>query len=105
MALAEYWRLDGLQQFRKGNHPSASAPRIQAEVWIDQATTMPGVRLVPLLTRITVESSFLPWNVHADPADRIIIATARYLGAKRNTADEQILHSGSQRLLSCMSAK
>jgi len=77
---------------------------MDARSWIDRALAMPGVRLVPLSPRIAVDSSFLPWEAHPDPADRILIATARHLGAILMTADAQILHYGSQRLLRCLPA-
>lgn len=77
---------------------------MDAQSWIERALAMPGVRLVPLSPRIAVDSSFLPWEAHPDPADRILVATARHLGATLITADASILRYGSQRLLRCLSA-
>ncbi len=45
--------------------------------WIEQALSQPGIRLMPLLPNIAVESTLLPDGLNADPADRIIVATAR----------------------------
>jgi PIN domain nuclease of toxin-antitoxin system len=59
--------------------------------WIDQALRYPGVELVDLTPRIAVESTELPGDFHRDPADRILVATARQLGCAILTADEPIL--------------
>lgn len=59
--------------------------------WVRGALANPGVRLVPLEPEIAVASSNLPFEMHADPADRILVATARYLGATVVTADERLL--------------
>jgi len=40
---------------------------------------LPGIRLEPLSPAIAVASTRLPWEVHPDPADRILLATARDL--------------------------
>ena len=40
---------------------------------------------------VAIESTRLPGSLHRDPADRMIIATARLLGAAIVTRDERIL--------------
>jgi PIN domain nuclease of toxin-antitoxin system len=50
-----------------------------------------GVSLHPLTPEICVESTELPGVFHGDPADQIIVATARSLGATVVTADRRIL--------------
>jgi PIN domain nuclease of toxin-antitoxin system len=59
--------------------------------WINEALKAPGVSLAPLSPEIAVESNYLPGNFHGDPADRIIVATARCLGSTLVTKDEKIL--------------
>lgn len=49
-------------------------------------------------------SSRLPGELHGDPADRIIAATTRHLGARLVTADEKLLAYGAAGLLSAVSA-
>jgi PIN domain nuclease of toxin-antitoxin system len=49
-----------------------------------------GVRLTPLTPEVAIESSFLP-RLHSDPADRLLIATARALGVPIVTRDRRIL--------------
>lgn len=47
------------------------------EEWISQALQMPRLRLVPLTPAIAYRSTILPQPFHEDPADQIIVATAR----------------------------
>jgi PIN domain nuclease of toxin-antitoxin system len=60
--------------------------------WVRDALSLPGVSLVPLSAEIAVGSTRLPWEMHADPADRILVATARNLGATLVTADRALLN-------------
>ena len=72
--------------------------------WVQQTLAKPGLRLIPLLPEIAVESNRLPWEMHPDPADRILVATARHLGAVLVTADELLLGYGEKGYLSCIRA-
>jgi PIN domain nuclease of toxin-antitoxin system len=72
--------------------------------WIDAALNLPGIRLQPLLPEIAVASTRLPGEIHSDPADRILVATARHIGATLITADEQLLRYAAQGNLRCMAA-
>ena len=55
--------------------------------WVD----LPGLRLMDLSPAISVDSTRLPGDLHGDPADRILAATARHLGAALVTADDRLL--------------
>jgi PIN domain nuclease of toxin-antitoxin system len=70
--------------------------------WVQEALSAPGTSLVPLTPDIAVESSRLPGEFHGDPADRILVATARLLGATLLTRDERILAYGKGKLVSVM---
>src|SRR5580698_1774659 len=59
--------------------------------WVQSALRLPGVRLAGLSAEVSVASTRFPWEMHADPADRILAATARHLGAVLVTADEKLL--------------
>ena len=59
--------------------------------WIQQALSYPGVRLLELSPRVCVESTQLPGTFHRDPADQIIVATARVFEASLVTEDAKIL--------------
>ena len=58
--------------------------------WLDEATTMAGLHLAELTRPILVESCQLPQPFHGDPADQIIVATARHEGAVLITRDSTI---------------
>ena len=60
-------------------------------VWVRQALEIPGVQFAPLDLEIAVASTRPPFEMHSDPADRILVATARHLGATLVTADGALL--------------
>jgi PIN domain nuclease of toxin-antitoxin system len=64
------------------------------EHWISQATKPGVVRILPLTTEIAVELASLPDKFHRDPADRVIVATARTHRLPLLTRDQRILSSG-----------
>lgn len=61
------------------------------EDWIITALDMPKLRLVPLSPVIAYRSTVLPQPFHSDPADQIIVATAREEKASILSKDERIL--------------
>jgi len=58
--------------------------------WLEAATSLGGLRLWELTPPILVESCQLPQPFHGDPADQMIVATARHHGAVLVTKDERI---------------
>lgn len=64
---------------------------MDVEDWLGHAAALPGVRFVPLDRHTAVQSVRLPEPFHQDPADRIIVATARGLNLPLLTIDEKIL--------------
>lgn len=67
--------------------------RLNLEVgaWVERALALPGVDLLPIEPAIAVDSVRLPGAFHPDPADRLIVATARHWPATLLTADGAIL--------------
>jgi PIN domain nuclease of toxin-antitoxin system len=59
--------------------------------WIDAALSLPDVVLLPLSPEIAVESTRLPQSPHGDPADQLIVATARILNIELLTADQRLI--------------
>ena len=59
--------------------------------WLDAALALPGLRLAPLDPQVAVDSTRLPGQPHGDPADRLIVATARRHTATLITDDAQVL--------------
>lgn len=72
--------------------------------WVHRALGAPGIALAPLTPEIAVESSRLPGEFHGDPADRIILATARILGATLVTQDSAILNYSKRQHIPTLTA-
>ena len=64
---------------------------MDVDKWIEAVSKIECVEFIPVNNQIAINSTRLPNLEHKDPADRIIIATARTLGATLITADEKIL--------------
>lgn len=58
--------------------------------WMEQATSVPGLFLAELSTAILLDSCELPQPFHGDPADQIIVASARHLSASLVTKDRKL---------------
>jgi PIN domain nuclease of toxin-antitoxin system len=69
---------------------------IRPERWFANLFDVPGVRLAELSPELLIGSSYLPGKPPKDPADRIIAATARELGATLLTRDRALLDYGAQ---------
>jgi len=63
------------------------------ETWLVQATNPAVVQVIPLDAAVTLELNRLPPDFHGDPADRIIVATARTLRLPLATKDRRIRES------------
>ncbi len=61
------------------------------DAWLEGALAYPGVRLVDLTPAIVVESTRLPGPFHRDPANQMIVATARVLGVPLLTHDAKLV--------------
>ena len=59
--------------------------------WLERAVAPPLVRRHGISPAIAAELAALPDSFHRDPADRILVATARVLGATLLTQDRRIL--------------
>lgn len=59
--------------------------------WLDLALAYPGIQLIDLTPEIAIDANNLPGALHKDPADRMIVATARMLRCELLTADHKIL--------------
>ena len=74
------------------------------KAWFNRLLSVGGLKLAPLSPDILADASFLPEPLHRDPADRIIIATARTLDLTIVTRDTLILDYAAQghvRALAC----
>jgi PIN domain nuclease of toxin-antitoxin system len=59
--------------------------------WLERATAAPLVARSGISPAVAGEIASLPSSFPRDPADRIIVATARVLGATLLTSDERII--------------
>jgi PIN domain nuclease of toxin-antitoxin system len=62
--------------------------------WLEAAVAPPLVRRVSISPAVAAEVADLPATFHRDPADRIIVATARMAGAVVATGESRIIDSG-----------
>ncbi|HVY86243.1 MAG TPA: type II toxin-antitoxin system VapC family toxin [Caulobacterales bacterium] len=84
---------------RKGRFRSPMSP----ERWFERLMRTPGLELAEMPPEVLIASSFLPDFVHDDPADRIIVATAREYGLAIMTRDRMLLDYGAQGYVSVLS--
>jgi PIN domain nuclease of toxin-antitoxin system len=68
--------------------------------WLESAVAPPLVRRISISPAVAAEVAELPSTFHRDPADRIIVATARTAGAKVATSDRRIIDSGLVEIVS-----
>lgn len=74
------------------------------KAWFDRLMSAPGLRLAQLPPGVLIDSAFLPAAPPRDPADRIIIATAREYDLTIMTRDRLILDyagAGHVRAIAC----
>ena len=78
--------------------------RIEFEIdvleWANTALEASGIRLCQITPRIAIQSTRLPGNVHGDPVDRLLIATAFEENLVLVTCDKKILDYSSENLIS-----
>lgn len=63
---------------------------MDVEEWLDHVASLPAIRFIPVDRLTSVQSIRLPGEFHPDPADRIIVATARRLNVALVTGDQKI---------------
>ena len=67
---------------------------ISLDAWLDEIESNPFLSIVPITARVAAESVRLGADFPQDPADQIIVATARCHGLRLMTADSQIRRWG-----------
>jgi len=72
--------------------------------WINKSLALTHAQIAPLTPSITVESCYLPGAFHEDPADRLIVSTARVEGLTLLTRDERILAYGQEKHVGTLKA-
>ena len=73
-------------------------------LWLEEALADPGPAIDPLSPQVAIEASSLPETFHRDPADRLIVATARVANATLMTRDRRILDYAARGHLTAIAA-
>lgn len=81
MSVFSCWEIAKLVELSRLDLP------LSLEEWFDEALRYPGVRLLELTPQVAIESTQLPGEFHRDPADQIIVATARIHDCPLVTSD------------------
>jgi PIN domain nuclease of toxin-antitoxin system len=69
------------------------------DIWLEELEGHPLIEVLPVTARIAAESVRLGPDFHNDPADQIIVATARLHGLQLMTADKRIRAWGKVSIL------
>jgi PIN domain nuclease of toxin-antitoxin system len=85
VSVISIWELGMLEQRGRVSLP------MDIRTWVREALAQPGISLAQLTPEIAIESSRLPGDLHGDPADRILTATARITGATLLTKDRRLV--------------
>lgn len=72
--------------------------------WIKNAIDYTHAQVLHVIPEIAVESCYLPGDFHEDPADRLIVATARVEALPIVTRDARILQYGRQKFITTIKA-
>ena len=84
VSIISCWEVAKLVEYKRLKLP------VPVMEWLDQALAYPGIQLLELTPRIVVESTQLPGTFHRDPADQMIVATARVYDCPLVTLDDKI---------------
>lgn len=97
------WEIGMLSRSRSGRGP-ARRFLPDAGTWFSNLMTSPNVNHAELTPAIAIAASYLPGDIHGDPADRLLVATARERRIPIVTTDRKILAyaaSGRVEALAC----
>jgi PIN domain nuclease of toxin-antitoxin system len=103
VSTASAWEI-GLLSRPRPNRPELPQFWPDPKTWFAALMAKPGIREAPITAGIAIDSSCLPGSFHADPMDRLIVATARHRGLPIVTGDRKILDyaaSGYVRVIPC----
>ena len=73
--------------------------------WCDTISSHPAVMVLPVDAETAMEAAMLPEGVHGDPADRILMATARVNDMALLTVDRAILRHAEQGMVTIIDAR
>ncbi len=82
-----------LRRSRSGKPPVCGP---DAKTWFRQIMARPGIRQALLTVEIAIDASILPGDIHGDPADRLMVATARMMDIPLITRDRKLIAYAEQ---------
>lgn len=88
-----------LRELAMAAHRGRVAIDTPLDAWLKSMETHPLITIFPITAEIALESVRLGDEFLRDPADQLIVATARCHGLTLVTADEQIRKSGKVNIL------
>jgi PIN domain nuclease of toxin-antitoxin system len=103
VSTASAWEVGLLSRPRPGRQPALQCLP-DAKTWFARFMAGPAIKEAAITPAIAIDASYLPSPLHADPMDRLIIATARHLGMPIVTGDRKIIayaEAGHVRAIPC----
>jgi PIN domain nuclease of toxin-antitoxin system len=103
VSIASAWEVGLLSRPRPGRAPAVDC-QPDVKTWFRRFMVGPAIKEAPFNYEIAIDASYLPGDFHADPMDRLIVATARHLGMPIVTGDRKILaysKAGFVRAIAC----
>ena len=89
--------------------PRANGPRVRFDpdpiTWFERFRALSGLRESRLSAEIAAAAAMLPNEIHPDPADRFLIASARHRGMPLVTSDLKIIDYGVRGLLDVIACR
>ena len=89
--------------------PRPDGPRVRFDVdpaaWFERLRITSGLREARLSWEVAVAAAMLPVDIHADPADRFLIACARHGRMPIMTGDRKIIAYGTKGFLDVIACR
>jgi PIN domain nuclease of toxin-antitoxin system len=92
---ASAWEVGMLSRDRGGRGPAVQFFP-DPKTWFNRFMAGPAIKSAAITPDIAIDASHLPGDLHGDPGDRLIIATARHLGLPIVTRDRKIIAYGEK---------
>lgn len=70
--------------------------------WVNKSVELMHLQILPITPSIAIESCMLPGSFHGDPADGLIVATARVEGATLVSRDKNIIEYSKSKYVSVL---
>jgi PIN domain nuclease of toxin-antitoxin system len=103
VSTASAWEIGFFSRPRPGRQPAVQCLP-DPKTWFTRFMAGPGIKEAPITPAIAIDASYLPGDFHADPMDRLVVATARHLGVPVVTSDRKIIayaEAGFVRVIPC----